>query len=214
MESYQKELAQIKTILKDNPKGMTVTDISRELNVNRNSVAKYLDILRVSGHVEMITFGPAKVFFPSRRVPMSVMLNYISDYILIVDRDLRLVQVNDTFLGFINQERGPLLNQRIQDVALPFLNSPEIQSNITNALNGQDPGKEIPFQTSDPEYFFIIKFIPTLLEDGRHAATIVIKNVTEQKIAEKAVHESEEKLQGILKKIHKNKDGKTTWKQS
>jgi response regulator of citrate/malate metabolism len=64
VESYQEELTKIKTILKDNPKGMTVTDIARKIQVNRNSVAKYLDILLISGHAEMVTFGPAKVYFP------------------------------------------------------------------------------------------------------------------------------------------------------
>jgi len=69
MDSYQKEIETIKRILKENPKGMTVTDVSRKIKINRNSVAKYLDIMRISGYVEMVTFGPAKVFFPSRRIP-------------------------------------------------------------------------------------------------------------------------------------------------
>ena len=77
MDEYQREITLIKRVLSDNPKGMTVTDISRKIKINRNSVAKYLDIMRISGHVEMITFGPAKVFFPSRRIPISDMLNYI-----------------------------------------------------------------------------------------------------------------------------------------
>ena len=81
MDGYQHEITLIKKILQENPKGMTVTDISRKIKINRNSVAKYLDIMRISGHVEMITFGPAKVFFPSRRVPISNMLNYTSDFI-------------------------------------------------------------------------------------------------------------------------------------
>ena len=95
MESYQKELALIRTILKKNSKGMTVTDISREMDINRNSVAKYLDILLISGHAEMITFGPAKVFFPSRRIPLSAMLNFTLDYIILLDRDLKFLQMND-----------------------------------------------------------------------------------------------------------------------
>ena len=124
MDSYQKELAQIKTLLKNNPKGMTVTDISHELKINRNSVAKYLDVMRVSGHVEMITFGPAKVFFPSNRVPMSVMLNYVSDYILIVDKKLRLTQVNDTFLDFIKEDRDKILDKDKNSVYLQRLWNP------------------------------------------------------------------------------------------
>ena len=36
VESYQKELASIKSILKKNPRGMTVSDISRKMKINRN----------------------------------------------------------------------------------------------------------------------------------------------------------------------------------
>ena len=73
MNTYEHEFALIKKILQENPKGMTVTDISRKIKINRNSVAKYLDIMRISGHVEMITFGPAKVFFPSLSSSVSPM---------------------------------------------------------------------------------------------------------------------------------------------
>ena len=91
MDSYHQEITLIKRILKENPKGMTVTDISRKIKINRNSVAKYLDIMRISGHVEMITFGPAKVFFPSRRIPVTDMLDYTSDYILIFDNNFKIM---------------------------------------------------------------------------------------------------------------------------
>ena len=64
MESYQEELSEIKKILKQNPKGMTVTDIAREMKLNRNSVAKYLDILLISGQAEMVTFGPCQGLLP------------------------------------------------------------------------------------------------------------------------------------------------------
>ena len=90
MDGYKQEIALIKKVLKQNPKGMTVTDISRKIKVNRNSVAKYLDIMRISGQVEMITFGPAKVFFPSKRVPLNNILNYTSDYILIFDSNYKI----------------------------------------------------------------------------------------------------------------------------
>ena len=90
MNGYQKEISKIEHILKENPKGMTVTDIARKMKTNRNSVAKYLDIMRISGLVEMITFGPAKVFFPARRVPITNMLNFTSDYGHQVGKGFRL----------------------------------------------------------------------------------------------------------------------------
>ena len=62
MESYKDELSRIKKILKANPRGLTITEISHKIDINRNSVAKYLDVLVTSGHVEKRQVGPAKVY--------------------------------------------------------------------------------------------------------------------------------------------------------
>ena len=62
MENYNQELDQIKRFLRGTSKGLTVTEIAHHIQVNRNSVAKYLDILRTSGLVEMKAVGSAKIY--------------------------------------------------------------------------------------------------------------------------------------------------------
>ena len=88
----QEQISKITKILKDNSRGMTVTQISKEINLNRNSVSKYLEVLLISGHVEMKSYGPAKVFFSSQRVPMSALIDFSSDYMIILDRDLKIIR--------------------------------------------------------------------------------------------------------------------------
>ena len=172
---------------------MTVTDISREMNTNRNSVAKYLDILLISGHAEMITFGPAKVFFPARRVPISAVLNFISDYIMILDRDLKITQINNTFLEFMNVERDRLLGQRIENFVIPLFTNTVTISNIKDTLDGKEFTEETSFQTEEEEFYFRIQLIPTAFEDGRHGVTIILTNITEKKRIEKALQGSRKK---------------------
>ena len=75
----QEKIARIKNLLKFKPKGMSISDISHSLKMNRNSVAKYLDLLLVSGQVEMRSYGTAKIYFLSQRVPLSAMLSFSSD---------------------------------------------------------------------------------------------------------------------------------------
>jgi len=201
MDGYKQEISLIKKVLKENPKGMTVTDISRKIKVNRNSVAKYLDIMHVSGHVDMITFGPAKVFFPSRRVPILDMLNYTSDYILVFDADLKITMVNDSFLDFIKINRDELLGQTIDTIVKVFKDHPEMLVGIQEVLEGKNFMQHINFQLEEEYYFFKVNIVPTTFEDGRHGGTIVIKNNTDNKIAEQALRESEENFRNILKKI-------------
>ena len=204
MDSYQYEIEIIKKVLNDNPKGMTVTDISRKIKINRNSVAKYLDIMRISGHVEMITFGPAKVFFPSRRIPILDMLNYTSDYILVFDEKLKITMVNDAFLGFLNIERENVIGQTVPNTILAiFKDSGELLVGIQEALQGRDFSQEIDIEGEKEKYYFKIKIMPTTFEDGRHGATIIIKNTTNRMLAENALRESEKNLRNLLKKMDK-----------
>jgi len=206
MEDYQTEILQIQQILKENPKGMTVTDISRKIKINRNSVAKYLDIMRTSGIVEMITFGPAKVFFPSRRVPIPTMLDLTSDYILIVDKDMRVIMINDSFLDFVNTDKISLIGQNIEEFfAKKFDGCLDIISEIRDAINGTHSSKDINFKINEEHTFLKIRVVPTTFEDGKFGVTIIIKNITDQKIAEQTLRENEKQLRLLLEKINKNK---------
>ena len=204
MDSYQQEITLIQNILKENPKGMTVTDISRKIKINRNSVAKYLDIMRISGQVEMITFGPAKVFFPSKRVPISDLLNYTSDLILTLDSEMRITMINDTFIRFLKVNRGNIVGESIDNILLSiFQDTSEILLGINEALNGKNYKQEVDFKRNKEIYFFKINIVPTTFEDGKQGVTLILKNITDRKIAENVLRESEENFKSLLNKINK-----------
>ena len=204
MESYQKEIALIQQILKENPKGMTVTDVSRKIKINRNSVAKYLDIMRVSGHVEMITFGPAKVFFPSRRVPLSDILNYTSDYVLVFDENFKITMVNDAFLDFMKNEREEILGQKIPEFFPSFLkDDSEVLIGMKEALQGRNFSKDLDLEGKGYRFYFSIRIMPTTFEDGRNGATLIIKNITQHKLAELALKDNKDNFKDMIKKGNK-----------
>ena len=71
--------AQIKEVLKKNPQGLSITDIVREVHVNRNTVGRYLEKLLISGQVEMRHFGMAKIYALANRVPVSAVLSISSE---------------------------------------------------------------------------------------------------------------------------------------
>ena len=74
-----------------------------KMEMNRNLVAKYLDILLISGQVEMQVIGAAKVYFLSHRVPISSLLEFSSDMVIILDSALTIMQVNEPLLVQINE---------------------------------------------------------------------------------------------------------------
>ena len=67
---------------------MSVTEIARTIGKNKHSAGRYLDILHASGHVEMRTYGKAKVFSLSSRIPLDTLLGFANDLIIVLDRDL------------------------------------------------------------------------------------------------------------------------------
>jgi len=201
MDDYQTEITKIQKILNENPKGMTVTDIARKIKINRNSVAKYLDIMRISGLVEMITFGPAKVFFPSKRVPINQMLNYVSDFVIVIDQKLKVTMINRSLLGFIDMRRDEIIGNSINYILSNIFEEDGIIDDLNEALEGQRVNREISFTKNGKEFYVKIRVLPTSFEDGDNGATLIINNLTAQKIVENALRESEKNFKKLIDKI-------------
>jgi PAS domain S-box-containing protein len=180
MKQYRKEIKRIQGVLKENPKGMTVTDIARCININRNSVAKYLDIMRISGHVEMITFGPAKVFFPARRVPVTELLHYTSDYILVFDENLTITFANETLLRFLDENDEHIIGQTLDQLSFRFIDN-TLSLVLNEALEGKGGIQESTFSDETQGIHLKIKVVPTTFETGEHGVTLIMKNITHQR---------------------------------
>ncbi|AFD00517.1 putative PAS sensor signal transduction histidine kinase [Methanocella conradii HZ254] len=202
MNVSRKELSSIKGILKENPYGMTVTEISRAVKMNRHSVAKYLEVLVATGHVEMKAFGQSKVYYLSQRVPLSAMLSFSSDMIAIVDKNMRVQNVNDKFLEFMGLTRKEALNKDIHDVSQLMKVEPPIMPQIMAALNGKEQSLEAFYHRGgEVYYYFIIKFLPTAFEDGEIGAALVMSDITEKRRIENEIKESEEKFRNLAETV-------------
>ena len=58
-----KYLRQISQILREHPKGLTITEVSKKLNINKNSVSTYLGFMLQIGLVELRSVGIVKMYF-------------------------------------------------------------------------------------------------------------------------------------------------------
>ncbi|MCE5339221.1 MAG: PAS domain S-box protein [Methanomicrobiaceae archaeon] len=187
--------------LKEHPRGMSVSDLAAAVGINRNTVSRYLDVLLVSGQVEMETYGKAKVFYLSQRVPIAAMLNFSSDLVLVLDRDRRIVQANDAVCTFAGRERDDIIGNDIEVSPLAAFDHPLIRGRITDALNGREVTEELRFLRHDEELFFRIKFLPTVFNDGAPGVTIILEDITEGRRAEEALRESELLFRSLVENI-------------
>jgi len=193
--------SRIKKLLKANPRGMTITDISDKININRNSVARYMDILTISGQAEMRQLGPAKIFYLSQRVPMSAMLNFSSDYVLVLDNDLRMIQINENFLELINSKRETILDQNLEDFPNSSFLSQELVSMAKDGLDGKETIFEKKIQIVKRELYFSMRLLPTVFEDGSHGVTWILHDITKDKKAEEELREANWLLRERVKEL-------------
>lgn len=194
----KQNLTSIKEILKKNPRGLSITDISRELTLNRNSVAKYVNMLMVSGDVEMRSFAAAKVYFLSDRVPISTMLDYASDMIVVLNSELKILQANDNFLTFAGKQPQQLYGQSLSSLNLNILKETPLLSWIVSALHGVSHNDELEWKIEGRTISFQIKLIPTVFENGSAGVTLVFEDITEKKEAAAALEQSEARYRAIV----------------
>ena len=89
--------------------------------MNRNLVAKYLDMLLISGQVEMKVTGTAKVYYPSSRVPVSAMLEFSSDFVIMLNEWQTIIYINDPVLKLLDEKREMLVGRNTREIDNPFI---------------------------------------------------------------------------------------------
>lgn len=201
MDNYADELSGIISVLKENPRGLSVTDIAAKIGVNRNTVSRYLDMLRISGQVDMKTYGKAKVFFISQRAPVSAMLNFSSDMVVVIDSGLNIVQVNDALLNLLGVTRSDIIGKEIRNSPLVGFDHPLINERLRVALEGEETVDEIKIVRIDEECYYKIRIIPTVLNDSSPGITLMLEDTTEERRAREALKESEYNFRSLVEDI-------------
>jgi len=200
MQDYEHALTLIKDLLKKNPEGMSVTDISNALNKNKNTIGRYLDILLISGQVDMRTYGMAKVFTFSQRVPLSAMLSYSKELIMVLDNESRIIDVNDNFLTLLGLSRKETLGKNITYLSPPEVDLHELLETITTEPT--DSENPITFEIKDKgERIFKQKCIPTVFDDGKKGITIILEDISSHVIAQRQIRESEQRFRMMAENI-------------
>jgi len=176
---------------------MNIHQISEGLKINRNYVSKYLDILTAQEEVAVRTFGRSKVYYLSQHVPISDLLKFSSNFIIILNQDLRIVQLNDAFLRYVNLPKEKILGSKITETGSDLFCIPDIFSLADEAVNGKETNKEIQVKTSSSDLFYKVTLTPTIFQDQSRGVIVVFENITERKQFELALIESEEKYRTL-----------------
>jgi PAS domain S-box-containing protein len=198
MEAADNEITRIKEVLRENPRGMNIKEISAAVAMSRNSIAKYLDVLTAAGQLEVRYVGNAKLFYLAKRVPLESMMSMSPDMIAVVDKDMRIAQVNSPFVDFIGTPKEKIIGTRLFDLASALLPVEQMMGWLQQEKAGTDPRHEIHIKKDDKVMYFNALCIPTLFEDGDAGVALRFENISNQKKAELSHEESKRLLESVL----------------
>lgn len=193
----QGKIDRIKQLLKWHPRGMTISDLSTRFPMNRNLMAKYLDLLLISGQVEMQVIGAAKVYFLTHRIPISAMLEFSSDLVIMLDADARILQVNEPVLLLFDVKKDALIGKRIHETEIPFIRDLPVNGIPENFRSGGESGTEISYMIQGKRHAFRMKRIPAVFEDGSQGITFIIEDITVRNTYQEKLKESEERFRSV-----------------
>ncbi|MFW9803936.1 MAG: PAS domain S-box protein [Candidatus Thorarchaeota archaeon] len=191
----------IHEFLKKNPKGMTITELASSVDLNRNSMARYLDVLQVSGQVEMRRVGSAKMYFLSQRVPLEAMLNISDDGILSYDGNLTIITVNDSFARLVGLDQDELLGYNLADIIIPGLDGDKTANWLKEAAQGKSNSFETELGNGPLLSYAQVKLVPTTFDDGSTGGTMILEDITERKQHEKELKQQRDFLRLVMESV-------------
>ena len=192
------------SLLRNNPRGLSIREISDLIEMNRNSVSGALNILLVSGYVEERELGPARVFYLSNKVPVSSMLNISDDCIAVINSSGDIVQINDSCIKIIGLSRSELLHKPYSNLFTSFSFSSQelIDKKIKDGLKGEESRFEISVSWGSETSYFEIKVIPTVFLNGESGVIVFGVDVTEKQTMMESLQVSETRFRRLFEHSH------------
>ena len=126
------------------------------------------------------------------------MMGFSSDMIVMINRDGRIIQVNDLFLMFTGFSREDLIGSNFSDIAIDFLKDLPIYEILKGSQEKKIDTIEKKVILGGNDTFLRIKTAPTIFDDGKEGITIIIEDITKRKILEFSLKESEEKYRNVV----------------
>jgi two-component sensor histidine kinase/PAS domain-containing protein len=195
-------LEEIKELLRQEPHGLSILEISRELGIGRNVAAKYMSMLHAAGQVEVRRVAAAKIYTLAHRVPVSALLGLTTDLIAVLDRNLCIVFANTAFRTGLCPGKDEITGCPFDSFFPERLIPTRIGEMTRAALRGQEERCELPWEIDGRMVEFRATFIPVVFEDGAPGVTVILEDVTREVEAVRDLEKALEEKEALIHAIH------------
>ncbi len=186
MDNSQYYISRITDILRVNRDGMTISEISHVLSLSRNTVGKYIEMMVLCGIVDVRTVGKAKVFFLSKRLPVTSLLDYLSLAIIQTDERYRIQSANLSAAEFLVTEQSHLVGRNILDLLTMQGLKQEIKTKILASERPIIFTTELELAISEHKRYVWLTIADVVQYDGSHGHYFIIEDVHDWREAEES----------------------------
>jgi len=206
MAHEESELEKIRGLLSQNPRGLTIEEVSQLLPMSRPSAAKYLNVMVAQGQAAMRQYGRAKVYSLCERVPFTHMISLSSDLIIVMDKNLFVTQVNDQVLSFFRCEKTDIVGKSLEFTPIGGYLSIDAGM-IRGVIDGREMSSDLEVSFEGVLHYFRTRVVPLLFESEEQGVAIVMQDITLLKRShhelEGLVHERTKELVATNKSLQR-----------
>jgi PAS domain S-box-containing protein len=125
---------------------------------------------------------------------------YANDVILLYDHNLRILQVNDKALAKYGYSQEELMDMTMDNLRSSRTRD-ELKDKLSEIMNGGGQRYETIHQKKDGSEFPVEESTKFISTQGENCFQSIIRDITERKRIEKALHESEERMRLITNSV-------------
>ncbi len=169
--------------LEAHPRGMTLLELSADLEISRNTMAKYMELLSSHGNVELRRVGPAKVWTISHALSLEHIWEHSSTTaIALLDAHSRVWKANEAFEEFVGAKLPPgtPLAKHLWFWKYALNDGPSLAGRCRHALEGRDmilSEQRVPERDDGGTLLLDIQVRTTLIE-GARGVVLLIEDLT------------------------------------
>jgi len=157
---------------------MTISELAEALDTNRSATLSILNLLVGSGEISMRTFGRAKVYTLSPRIPVARLMSLSADLFLILDDGLYIEDYNDLCASFFKIENDSIKGSNFIYTPIPNFFSVDIVQAVRDAASGTRRIFEGYVGEGIAESYFRISCIPIQENDFSTKVALVLHDLT------------------------------------
>lgn len=180
---------------------LSISEVAQLCGHHRHTVARYLDSLVLSGRLEMREHGQKKKYYIADVKPESSLLNFSSHILIILNTDLTIRWVNDTFLRLFNSTSESVIGLSIESLQLDRIFGPAFTPEVRIVSAGETRSFETTIDQDEHTrtYLFTISSVSFFQE--RPALVINGEDITEKHTLLEAIRINESNLRLITESV-------------